>query len=128
LVAWLLFAFAGVVLVLTIAGVVGSVSYAVERRTRELGIRMAIGASGRDVWFLVQRGVLTSAAFGAIIGVALALEAGALVRGLLYGITPRDPAALVAGPAVTTLAILLSSAIPALRATRIDPAVAVRAE
>ena len=123
-----LLAFAVVVLVLTVAGIAGSVSYAIRRRTRELGIRMAIGASRLDVWLLVQRGVIASALVGGAVGLAASLELGSLVSSLLYGMTSRDPLALAAALGVTLLAVIGAASLPALRAARIDPAVAVRME
>lgn len=120
--------FGGVVLVLTITGVFGTVAYAVERRTREIGIRMAVGASRSRVWLLVQRGVLMSALIGAVAGVGISLEATRLLSSLLYGVGPRDPLALGAATVIAALAIAIAASIPALRATRIDPAIAMRSE
>jgi predicted permease len=120
--------FAAVVLMLTIAGVFGSVAYAVERRTREIGIRMAIGATRREVWLLVQRGVLASALIGGAIGIVLSLESSRLLNSLLYGIGPRDPVALAVSMGLVGVAVAAAASIPALRATRIDPAIAMKSE
>jgi len=120
--------FAAVVLMLTIAGVFGSVAYAVERRTREIGIRMAIGATRREVWLLVQRGVLASALIGGAIGIVLSLESRRLLNSLLYGIGPRDPVALAVSMGLVGVAVAAAASIPALRATRIDPAIAMKSE
>ena len=127
-VAGVLLAFALVVLALTVAGIAGSVSYTIQRRTRELGIRLAIGASRGGVWLLVQRGVLMSAAIGGAIGLLAALEMGRLVSSLLYGMTARDPFALVVAASITMVAVAAAASLPALRAMRIDPASAIRLE
>lgn len=126
LVAAVLVAFAAVVLTLAVAGIVGSVGYVVARRRRELGIRIAIGATRRDVWLLVQRGVVSAALGGALVGLIASLEAGGVLSPMLYRVAPRDPLALALAAAITTVAILGAAALPALRATRVDPAAAVR--
>ena len=121
-------AFAVVVLLLTVTGVFGSVAYAVERRTREIGIRMAIGATRREVWLLVQRGVLLSALVGGGVGIVLAIESSVVLSSLLYGVGPRDPVVLAVALLLVGLAIAMSASLPALRAARIDPAIAMKSE
>ncbi len=119
----------GVVAVwLAALGLYGVIAHAVVRRTREIGIRMALGATPRDVLGLVVRqgGVLVGA--GAAVGVALAFAAARATAGVLFGIDATDP--LAWGGAVVTLAVVggLAHAVPARRAVRVAPAVALRSE
>ncbi len=114
-------------LLLAVIGLYGVVAYAVALRTREIGIRMAMGATAQQVlWDVVRRGMLLTAA-GLAVGVALALAATRILRSLLIGVSPQDPVTyitLAAGLAVVTLAACL---VPAWRAARIPPAGAIRA-
>ena len=124
----LLGAFAAVALVLAGVGIYGVMSYSVSRRTHEIGIRMALGAQGRDVLRLVVFQGITHALVGVAVGLAGALGLSRLMAGLLYGTQPNDPAtfgAVVLG--LSSLAIL-ASYIPARRAAKVDPMVALRYE
>lgn len=121
-------AFAAIALLLAVIGVYGVKSYVVSRRTREFGIRIATGAEPRVlVWqVLLEGGRITAIGIG--IGLLLALGAGQLLQGFLYGVSGFEPLVLVAAPFALLAASLLASYIPALRATRVDPTVALRAE
>jgi putative ABC transport system permease protein len=120
--------FAALALALACVGLYGVVSYAVAQRTRELGVRMALGASRGDVLRLVfaQSGRLVGV--GVVIGLAVAWGATRALRSLLYGVQPTDPATFAAVPACLTAVALLAVLVPARRAARIDPTVAMRAE
>jgi putative ABC transport system permease protein len=126
--ALLLGLFAGVALVLTGVGLYGVLGYVVAVRTREIVIRMALGARRSDILgMIVRRGLRLSLA-GVVIGLAAALAVTRLFRSLLYEVAPSDPVALL-GAALTLSAVALAaSAVPAWRASRIDPMKALRAE
>jgi predicted permease len=120
--------FAGIALLIAALGVYGVKSYVVARRTREFGIRMAIGADRRVLLWQVMRegGRLTAIGIG--IGLLLALVAGQLLQGVLYGVSSVEPVVLVTASAILLGAAMLASFVPALRATRVDPTVALRSE
>jgi putative ABC transport system permease protein len=115
-------------LLLSCLGLYGILSYAVARRTNEIGVRMALGADRRDVLWLVLSDALRLVLIGAALGVPAALAASRLVASQLFGISAADPGAIVAA----TLALLAVAAVacylPARRATRVDPLVALRCE
>jgi len=120
--------FGGLALLLACIGLYGVMSYTVSQSTRELGLRMALGAGTSNVLRLVlSRGLLLTTT-GIIIGVALALLLTRLLGNLLYQVSPRDPLAFVAAFAVMTLASTAACFLPAWRATRTDPIHALRAE
>lgn len=120
--------FAGVALLLAAIGIYGVVSHAVAQRTHEIGVRMALGAAVADVLRLVVRQAFTPVAVGLAIGIAFGLAASRLVASILYGVTPTDP--LTYGSVILILAAvaLLASVAPALRATGIDPLIALKYE
>ena len=121
-------AFAGIALLLAVLGIYGVKSYVVSRRTREFGIRIATGARPRTLlWQVLREGGRTTM-IGIGIGVVLALGAGQALQGLLYGINRIEPLVLIAAPLILFAASLLASFVPALRATRVDPTIALRAE
>jgi predicted permease len=121
-------AFGGIALLLAVLGVYGVKSYVVSRRTREFGIRIAIGAHPRALlWQVLREGGLTTA-IGIGIGLVLAVGAGQFLQGILYGVKSVEPLVLVTAPLVLLAASLLASYVPALRATRVDPTVALRSE
>ncbi len=126
--AALLAAFGGLGLVLASVGLYGVVAYSVSRRTREVGIRMAIGAGRGDVLRLVVREGMVLVAVGLVLGLAAALAGGQLLGGLLYGIEPHDPLTFLAVAAVLAAVALAANLLPARRATRVDPMVALRYE
>ena len=103
-------------------------AYDVARRTREIGIRMALGATSRDVERLVVGEGMRTTAIGLTIGVLLAGGVGKLVSGLLYRVSPFDPAVLLIAAAVLSAAAMLASYLPARRAARVVPLDALRAE
>jgi ABC-type antimicrobial peptide transport system permease subunit len=121
-------AFGGIALLLAVLGVYGVKSYVVSRRTREFGIRIAIGAQPRALLWQVLRegGRITTIGIG--IGLLLALGAGQLLHSILYGVNSIEPVVLVTAPLLLLAASLLASYIPARRATRVDPTVALRSE
>ena len=121
-------AFGGLALVLAAVGLYGVVSYNVAQRTREIGVRRALGAQISNVVGLVVRQGLVLGAFGVALGVAVTLATAGQVAPLLFDVSPRDPAlyALVAGVMITVAAG--ASVIPAIRAARVDPTVALRSE
>jgi putative ABC transport system permease protein len=109
-------------------GLYGVMAYSVSRRTKELGIRVAVGAAPRSIMALVMRQGLTLAMVGVIIGLALALAAGRVVSWLLFGVAPTDAGVLIAIPALLIVVTALASYIPARRALKVDPLVALRNE
>jgi putative ABC transport system permease protein len=119
---------AAVALALASVGIYGVISYNVTQRTGEIGVRVALGAQRRDVMVLVVRQAMAMAATGVAIGVLLTLLGGKSLSATLFGVGPRDP--LVLGAAsVFLLAVALTAALsPALRASRIDPTIAMRAD
>jgi len=124
----LLGAFAGVALVTAILGVFGVLSYMVTQRARELGIRIALGASSGGVQRLVVSRGLALVGAGLVTGLAGAFILTRFMQSLLYGVTPTDPFTFLGVSALLVLAAAGASLIPARRATRIDPIVALRAE
>ena len=124
----LLAMFAAVALTLGAVGIYGVVAYAVARPTREIGVRMALGARSSDVLGMVLRegGLLT--AFGVTLGIAGAFATSRVLARFLFGVTATDPAVFVAVPAMLALVALGACAIPARRAARVDPVTALRSE
>jgi len=120
--------FAGVALLLACIGIYGVVAYAVARRTREIGIRIALGARPASVRRLVQRDTLTDIAVGGAVGLALALALTRVMQSLLYEVSPTDPVTFAAVLVALTAAGWLAAFIPSLRSSRIDPVTTMRAE
>jgi len=126
--ATMLSLFAVLGLLLASIGIYGVLSYAVSQRTHEMGIRMALGADPRDVLGLVVREGTSVAALGVAIGIAVAIPATRTLAALLYGVKPGDPAVFIADSATLAAVAVVASYIPARRATRVDPMIALRAE
>jgi predicted permease len=126
--AGLFSAFGALALLLATIGVYGLRAYDVSRRTREIGIRMAIGATSGDVQRLVMRDGVRTTIVGLVIGVLLAAGLGKLVSGLLYQISPFDPVVLTVAAVVLSTTAMLACYVPARRATRVAPTEALRAE
>jgi ABC-type antimicrobial peptide transport system permease subunit len=121
-------AFGGLALFMSVIGVYGVKAYIVARRTREIGIRVALGATGGDVARLVIReGVLLTAA-GIVVGIGLSAVAGSAIRSMLFGDRSFDAPVVLGAAVILTAAALLASWLPARRATRIAPTVALRTE
>jgi predicted permease len=121
-------AFGALALLLATIGVYGLKAYDVSRRTREIGIRMALGATAASVQRLVLREGMRTTAIGLVIGLLMAAGLGKLVSGLLYRVSPFDPVVLAAASVVLCVAAMLASYIPARRATRVVPLEALRSE
>jgi len=120
--------FAALGLAVALLGVYGVVSYSVARRTQEIGVRMALGAARADVLRMVLRQGLTLVAWGAATGAGGALAATRAIASELYGVTPTDPATFAAAIGLMLLVGCLACGIPARRAMRVDPLVALRYE
>jgi predicted permease len=115
-------------MLLACIGVYGVVSYAVSRRVREIGIRMTLGADARDVKSLILRQAMRPVVIGALIGIAGCAAVSQILSSMLFGLSSHDPVAFVAVPLTLLLVALAASYIPARRATKVDPMVALRYE
>jgi ABC-type antimicrobial peptide transport system permease subunit len=120
--------FSGCALLLACIGLYGVLAYNVAQRTREIGIRMALGAARHDVLWLVIRDGVGLAAAGCIVGLIAAVALVRLLARLLYGVTATDPLTLGATAAALLAVALLASWLPARRAAKVDPMIALRAE
>jgi putative ABC transport system permease protein len=118
----------GLALALAAVGVYGVVAYSVAQRTHEIGVRMAVGAQPGDVVRMIVQEGGRLALVGVVAGLALAAAAARLIRGLLFDVSAADPATFVAAPIVLLAIAIVASYIPARRATRIDPIIALRGE
>src|SRR5262249_29255493 len=124
----LIAAFSACALVLATLGVYGLMAYLVSQRTREIGIRLALGAESTDVLRIVVGRGVRLAIFGVIIGAVAALGLTRLLGGMLYGVTATDPIAFLSVMALTMIAVLAASYLPARRALRVAPVEALRSE
>ena len=128
LIAWFIAGFAAFALALAAVGIYGVIAYSVSQRTHEMGVRIALGASYDDVMTLVlKKGALLAGA-GIVIGVPAALAASRVMASLLYGVSPHDGIVFIGVPCVLLLVALAASYVPARRAAKVDPVVALRAE
>jgi putative ABC transport system permease protein len=121
-------AFGGIALLLAVIGVYGVKSYVVSRRTREFGIRIAVGAHPRALLWQVLREGGRITTYGIVVGLLLAFGAGQILQNVLYGVNAVEPVILVTAPFILLVASLVASFLPARRATRVDPTVALRSE
>jgi ABC-type antimicrobial peptide transport system permease subunit len=119
---------AAVTLVLGVIGLYGVIAYVVTLRTRELGVRIALGAQPRSVEAMVTRQGLMLSGVGIVVGLALVLIAARFVRSFLYEIAPADPIALGTSTGILLVCALAASWIPARRAARVNPTEALRAD
>jgi ABC-type antimicrobial peptide transport system permease subunit len=126
--AWLVGGFAGVALILGVVGLYGVVAYSVSQRTREIGVRIALGAQRGSVYHLVLSEAARLAGAGIAIGLLCSVGAATLMRGLLFGVRAWDMSTLTGVAIVLTIAAMLASFIPARRAASVDPVEALRAE
>ena len=124
----LLAIFAGVALVLAAVGIYGVMSYSVAQQTREIGIRMALGAQRSDVLKMTVKQGLRLVGFGLAIGLLAAFILTRVMASLLFGISATDPLTFISISLVLLAVALLASYIPALRATKVDPMIALRAQ
>jgi putative ABC transport system permease protein len=126
--AMLFGAFGCIALLLAVVGVYGVKAYAVACRTREIGIRMALGAHRRDVFALIMRQGALQTALAVGVGLVLSLAAGRVLAQILYGVSPSDPFALITSSLMLAAAALLACFLPARRATHVNPITALRTE
>jgi len=128
LVATLSAAFGALATLLAVIGLYGVMAYTVSRRTREIGVRMALGAVQGDVIWLVMREVLLLVGTGVVLGLVGAWSLGRLVASQLYGITANDPISIAAAATLLAVVALVAGYVPAWRATRVNPVLALRYE
>ncbi|MGE0815523.1 MAG: ABC transporter permease [Vicinamibacterales bacterium] len=121
-------AFAAIALVLALAGIYGTVSYAVAQRANEIGIRVALGATQQEILRLVLVDALKPVAAGLVVGLGAALVFTRALQGLLFGVSATDPLTFLSLPVVLALVAFVASLVPAMRATRVDPLEALRIE
>jgi putative ABC transport system permease protein len=126
--AWLLGVFATLALVLAAVGTYGVMSQGVEQRTREIGVRMALGADRADILRLIVGRAFAIALAGVALGVALTVPSMQVLTALLYQVSPGDPSVLAGLAALLLLVAVCAGYIPARRATRVDPLTTLRAE
>jgi len=124
----LLGAFSSLALMLAAIGLYGVIAYSVSQRTREIGIRMAVGAQRGDVLRLIIGEGFKTAAVGVVLGLIAARFATRVLDSLLFGVTATNPFIFLTNAAILVAVALLASAIPARRAARVDPMVALRTE
>jgi ABC-type antimicrobial peptide transport system permease subunit len=115
-------------LLLAAVGLYGVMAHAVARRAKEIGIRMALGARAGEVLWLILRETILMVGIGASIGIPAALALTRLLTSFLYGLTPQDPLSIAASTAILLATTALAGYIPARRATRVDPMIALRYE
>lgn len=120
--------FGGLAVILAIVGLYGVISYMVVRRTNEIGIRMALGANRSGILSLILREAGWLLSVGVGVGIVLSLAGARAAKSLLYGLTPYDPLTLVAAIALIAIVAVAASSLPAQRASKLNPMVALREE
>ena len=120
--------FAIVALILACVGIYGVISYSVAQRTHEIGIRMALGARGVDVLRMIVRQAILMAGVGVVLGLSISFALGSLMVKLLFGVAPRDPLTFIATAMLLAGTAVLASYIPARRASKVDPLIALRSD
>jgi hypothetical protein len=120
--------FASIAFLLAAIGIHGLLSYAVSQRTQEIGVRMALGASRASILRLITGDALLLAVAGTLVGAALAYSSGRVLQSILAGVSPNDLDAFSAGILMSLIMTIAGSFLPAMRAVRVDPATALRAE
>jgi putative ABC transport system permease protein len=120
--------FAGIGLLLAALGIFGVVSYAVAQRTREMGIRIALGARGGEVRSLVLRGAMIPVILGLLVGIGGAWSISRVMEGMLYEVRPTDPLTFLAVSVLLLATGLVATWIPTVRGTRVDPVITMRGE
>ena len=120
--------FGAMALLLACLGLYGTMAYSVARRTAELGVRVALGATRRDVLFLVLREALVVIACGLVVGVPLSIWAGGRVDQLLYNVSPMDALSYISATLVLAIVAIAAALVPARRAAALEPMSALRTE
>jgi predicted permease len=128
LMAWLAGFFGLLAAFLAAVGLYGVISFSVERRVREIGLRMALGARWGDILWLVLREILVLVAMGTAVGIPIALTLARFAKAMLFGVTPADGPAMSGAALLMCVVAVLAGYLPARRATRVDPGVALRCE
>ena len=126
--SWIMAVFAGISLLVAALGVYGVVAYGVERRTREIGLRLALGATRSGIAASVGRRTLVLLSAGLAAGAVGAAGLGHLMRAMLFGVTPFDPVPYALVGVTLAVAVMIAAAVPTRRATRVDPLSALRAD
>ncbi len=121
-------AFGLLAVILAAVGLYGVMAFQVSARTREIGVRMALGAGGGQVMRMVMAQALKLVVVGVVIGVPLALGGARAMRALLYGVTPFDPLPVVLSATVLVVVGLVAALVPSRNAARVDPLVAIRSD
>ena len=121
-------AFALLALTIACVGLYGMMSYAVERRTNEIGIRMALGAERHKILGMIMREILVMVALGVAIGIPAALAATRVISNMLYGLKPNDPLTMIVSTSFMITVAAIAGYLPALRASSVDPMLTLRYE